>query len=157
MPGFDALYRQDITLFNRIVLATGEILWRPTVIEKVHLIVNKSNTWSSYGGSSTDTVTLHVRYTLNGGDAYVAGKKYYEPKEYRKAEYPADGITFAYGDSDVCDFFVEGKHDSEETIWDDAYDRNGFYNFMNKNFDNVFAIQSVSKYNLIPHFEIMAR
>ena len=158
MPGFDALYKQTVTMFNRIVLVSGEILWRPIVLEKVHLIVGKSDSWSSYGDSSMDTVTLHVRYTVENGEAYIGGRKYYEPKEFRRLGCPEDGITFAYGGSEVCDFFMEGVYeDTDAVLSDDAYERQGFYNYMNKMYDNVFAIQQVSKYNLIPHFEIMAR
>jgi len=157
MPGFDALYKQTVTLFNRIVLVTGEILWRPTVLEKVHLIIGKSDSWSSYGDSAMDTITLHVRYTVKDGKAYIGDKIYYEPKEFRRLNCPENGITFAYGGSEVCDFFMEGVFGNSMTFADDSYERLGFYNYMNKQYDNVFAIQQVSRFNLIPHFEIMAR
>ena len=156
MPGFDALYKQTVTLFNRITLATDEVVWRPTVLNGVHLIVNKASSWNSYGGSNTDTVTLNVRYLVKDGEAYISGKKYYEPKAFRRLGYPEDGITFCFGNNDDADFFIEGVYGDGEDIHDDAFERKGFYNYINKKYDNVFVVKSASKFNLIPHFEITA-
>ena len=72
MPGFDALYKQTITLFNRVKGQYGEeVLWYPTVIDKVHLIVDKSHSWNSYGGNASDNARLHIRYTLSRDDALI--------------------------------------------------------------------------------------
>ena len=40
---------------------------------------------------------------------------------------------------------------------DDDDFKGGFFNYMNKTYDEVFAITNVSKFNLIPHFEITAK
>ena len=168
MLGFDVLYKQTITLFNRVKGQYGEeVLWYPTVIDNVHLIVDKSHSWNSYGGNAVDNARLHIRYTPSGDDVLILcrdsggktqRKKWYEPKAWRHLEKQEDGITFAYGDSEVFDFFVEGAFDDFSIpISDDAFERKGFYNWMNSHHDNVFAVTSVSKYNLIPHFVIMAR
>lgn len=157
MLGFDVLYKQTITLFNRVTAYGDELLWYPTVIEGVHLIVDKSSAWNSYGGQATDNARVHVRYTVSGDDIIVAGKKWVEPKAYRRLERQDGFITFSYGDNDDFDFFIEGVYEGTAPIPDNLYERRGFYNFMNSTHDNVFAVKSVSKYNLIPHFEIMAR
>lgn len=62
-----------------------------------------------------------------------------------------DTITF----SDES-FFWEGEW-TGGTISDGDY-RNGFYQYMNENKDNVFKITSVGgPYTLIPHFEILGK
>lgn len=60
------------------------------------------------------------------------------------------GITFH--DGDLFDFFWEGEW--TETVNDEDYP-NGFFDYMKKNHDMVFAITSVARYSVIPHFEIM--
>lgn len=157
MPGFDAIYKQTVTLFNRIRDAyTEDVVWYPTVLHGVHLVVDKSSAWGMQGGRETDNVRLHVRYAVSGDSVLVGGKPWHEPKAWRKLAAPETAITFGYGDDDF-DFFIEGEFtDIPGPISDDQF-KNGFYNYMNANYDNVFAITSVSKYNLIPHFEIMAR
>jgi hypothetical protein len=159
MSAFDALYKQTVTVFNRVKGAYGEdTLWYPTVIEKCHLIVDKASTWSSNGGRTSDNARLHVRYTTDSGRIIVASKQWYEPKAWANLARREEGITFRHGDNDDFDFFMEGVFDDVPgPISDEQFDRKGFYNYMNKKYDNVFAITSVSKYNLIPHFEITAR
>ena len=73
---------------------------------------------------------------------------------FRSEGNPNENITFAFGND--FDFIYEGVYTWVGPIIDDAY-KSGFYNYMNKAYDNVFAISSCSKYNLIPHFEITAR
>jgi hypothetical protein len=163
MPGFDALYKQTVTVFNRVKDArTQKVLWYANVIENVHLIIDKSSSWSGQGTSSSDTARLHIRYSPSGNNAVVICKDgtkiWHEPKEWRRLEDKDNTITFAYGDAEVFDFFVEGAFtEYASPIDDDSFERKGFYNYMNSRYDNVFAISSVSKYNLIPHFVIMAR
>lgn len=159
MPNFDAIYKQTVTLFNRVKGSYGEeLLWYPTIIEGVHLIIDKSSAWNNYGGKASDNARLHIRYSVEDGNIMVAGKQWYEPKAWRRLEKPEKAITFAYGDNDDFDFFIEGAFDEfEEPISDDRYERKGFYGYMNERYDNIFAITSVSKFNLIPHFEITAR
>lgn len=158
MAGFDALYKQTVTLFNRVTKPDGEILWYPRVLTGVHLITDHSASWNSYGGQQGDNVRLHVRYTQKpNGAASVAGRTYVNRKEWKALKSFDSYITFGYGDNDDFDFFMEGKFSPLTAIKDSTYSRSGFYNYMNRNYENVFAITSVSKYNLIPHFEIMAR
>lgn len=153
MAGFDALYKQTITLFNHKM--TGDSMaWYPMVISNVHLIMDKSIIISSYGEQSQDNAQVHIMYTLKDGGAYVNGKRYMLPKEWERCGDIYENFTLNYGDD--FDFLVEGDYGSTDPIFDEGY-RNGFYNFMNKNYDNVFAISTVSKFNIIPHFEIGAR
>lgn len=153
MASFDDIYKQTITLFNRKTV-DGVTMWHPFVIDGVHLIMDKSIIISTYGEQSQDNARVHIRYTPTGSGALVNGKIYMLPKEWNRAGEPSENFTLGYGDN--FDFIMEGNYGSLDPIADSDY-RNGFYNYMNKNYDNVFAISTVSKFNLIPHFEIGAR
>ena len=176
MPGFDAIYKQTVTLFNRITADDDEDYFVPTVLKAVHLVVDHSQTWNMYGGQVADNVRLHVRYVPKGDKAMIGSKEYCEPKEWKVLKSFDDRITFRYGNDNDFDFFVKGEYEpdngstvqsitvggdsvtlSDGFIRDAFYERHGFYNHLNKVYDHVFAVTSVSQYNLIPHFEIMAR
>jgi len=159
MAGFDALYIHTVTLFNRVKGKYGEdALWYPTILEGVHLIVDKSSSWNNYGGQATDSARLHVRYKVENGIVMIGDKPWYEPKAWRRLANPERGITFAFGNNDDFDFFVAGAlTEFDGPVSDAMYERSGFYNQMNGYYDNVFAISSVAKYDLIRHFEITAR
>ena len=157
MPGFEALYKDTVTVFNRKTIG-DKVIWYPIVIPNVHLIMDRSMIISTYGEQSTDNARLHIRYNPRSGGAFVPTKKgeleYMLPKRYRREGDPDLNITFAFGED--FDFIVPGAYAGEYEIDDDSYSK-GFYNYMNKEYDEVFAITSVSKFNLIPHFEIGAR
>ena len=155
--GFDVLYKQTVTLFNRVKGQNDEVIWKPTVLHKVHLIQNKGAVWDNQGGRVQDNATLHVRYEISDGDIIVDGKRYYPPKKYQESFGSDDCFTFQYGNNNDFDFFVEGEVDVPGTVSESDYGRHGFYSYANKKYDNVYAITSVSKFNLIPHFEITAR
>ena len=158
MPGFDALYKQTVTLFNRVDV-NGVTYWYPSVIAGVHLIIDRAIIISTYGEQATDNARLHIQYEPSEDGAVVTladGSKrtYMTPKTFRASGDPDENITFSFGDN--FDFIMEGMYSEPGPINDEAY-KSGFFNYMNKNFDNVFAISSVSKFNLIPHFEIAAK
>lgn len=225
--GFEAIYKQTVTVFNR-VFSGNKIFWYPTVIERVHLVIDRSIMISTYGEQASDNAMLHIQYQPSGDGGIVGGKRYLTPKVYRNIGNPNSDITFAFGDD--FDFIMSGVY-SEDTIkssvksesitatvskdkwgksrlgetgtyelvytangWtyqgssvnltnlgvtvtgtpavndkiivkyttkdgpidDDDY-KSGFFNYMNKTHDEVFAITNVSKFNLLPHFEITAR
>lgn len=170
MNGFDAIYAQTVTIFNRIPGTAGEsTMWIPTVIDGVHLIASKASSWNSNGGSTSDNVQLHIRYSRQNGDCVIScnpelggygsnEKVWREPKAWKREHNPESEISFCYGDNDDFDFFIEGAvTEFTEPVPDDKYTRSGFYGYMNARYDNVFAITGVQKFNLIPHFEITAR
>ena len=148
------MYRDTITLFNRKPGTRGQgDTWYPTVIKNVDLRIDRAAILAKYGSQSQDNAVLHVRYKLDGAETMVAGKQWMPPKEWDKTE---DSITFASGNE--FDFFFKGEW--EEGIVTDAdprWNTEGFYNYMNRTRDYVFAITSVARYSLIPHFEIMGK
>ena len=153
MPGFDALYRQTITLFNRKEV-DGKTYWYPTVLEGVHLVLDQSIIISTYGEQAQDNAMVHIMYQKSGADAIVGGKVYMTPKVFRASGDPTFNITFGYGDN--FDFIMSGAYEDISPVDDTMY-KHGFFNHMNKLYDEVFAITRVAKFNLIPHFEITAR
>lgn len=153
MPGFDALYKQTVTVFNRFI-QDDEIFWYPHVLADVHWVVDQSIIISTYGEQSTDNAMLHVMYSPSGGSAYIGSLEYMTPKEFRKNGDPTKNITFSYGDE--FDFLMTGAYSGNGPIADKDY-KKGFFNYMNKEYDEVFAITKCAKFNLIPHFEVIAR
>ena len=158
--GFDVLYKQAVTVFNRVRWNNDEVLWYPTFIRGVHLIIDKSDSWDMNGGHAQDNARLHIRYRIENGKVMIGNKQYLEPKMWRNQMRPEEYITFGHGDAELFDFFMEGAFDLQlypAPISDALFERKGFYNYMNATYDNVFAITGVSKFNLIPHFEIAGR
>ncbi len=156
--GFEKIYTQTITLFNRKE-ENGEVVWYPTVIDGVHLTMDRSIIISTYGEQATDNAMLNIRYSKSGSGPLITvrggmSKVYKNPKEFRVSGDPAVEISFQMGDE--FDFVMEGVYEDGGPISDEDY-RNGFFNYMNRNYDNVFAISKVSRYDLIPHFGIAAR
>ena len=157
MPGFEALYKQTVTVFNRKIVGE-KTYWYAVVIPNVHLIVDRSIIISTYGEQAQDNAKLHIRYTPNGDGAIIAvsggTRSYMQPKAFKASGVGGENITFAFGDD--FDFIMEGVWSGDMVVDDDTYTK-GFFNYMNRAYDNVFAITNVSKFNLIPHFEIVAR
>ena len=155
--GLNVIYTQTITLFNRhheTVNGVEKLYWYPTVIPSVHLVANRAKIISMYGEMSTDNVLLHIRYLPSGADAVIEGKTYIKPIVYAATQDVSSYITFNMGDN--FDFFIEGEWDGEDRIDDDAY-QSGFFDYMNHNFDHVWAVTNCTQYFLLPHFELTGR
>lgn len=148
------MYNKTITLFNRYESIHGD-LWFSTVIREVDLNIDKASITAKYGAESQDNAILHIKYRRNSDGIYIEDKKYLPPKEWdRQLNDNLDKtITFTGGQS--FDFFIEGEY-TEEVIKDNDY-LDGFYDYINNRYDNVFAITSVAIYEVIPHFEIMGK
>lgn len=151
------MYESKITVFNRYVTKQGEY-WYAKVLSNVDLIVDKAAVNAVYGTESSDTAKLHIKYENNGEDVVIDGVyKYYPPKAWENLtnDRLEDAITFRSGKD--FDFFMEGEYIAENPIDDSEY-KDGFYNYINKEYDNVFAISSASNpYKVIKHFEIMGK
>lgn len=153
--GYDAVYDKTITLFNRYSSRLGDT-WYPTVIHNVQLIADKSAIIAQYGAESSDKALLHIRYETIDGVPVIAGKPYKTPKEWDRQTNDLLSQTLTFTDGQYFDFFMLGEYESEQPISDDEY-TDGFYNYINSNYDNVFAVTSVGLYSLIPHFEITGK
>lgn len=136
------MYKDTVTIFNRL-RRNGTDTWIPSVLSGVDLNVDSAAIRKAYGAESNDRAKLHIKYA---DGIIIGGKQYYLPDSWT-----GEGITFH--DGDLFDFFWEGVW-TGGNVHDEDY-RDGFFNFMKKNHDMVFAITSIARYSVIPHFEIM--
>lgn len=148
------MYSDTVTIFNRYESRLGD-MWYPTVLRGVNFMSDRSAIVQKYGEQSKDNAVVNVRYDNVNGKVFVVGKEYFPPKEWDRQtnDMLAETITFTPGEK--FDFFYLGEY-SEEPISDDDY-MEGFYDYMNSTFDGVYAITSVAKLDLIPHFEITGK
>ena len=133
------MYKDTITLFNRY---NGE--WIPTVLHNVDLNADRGAIMQTYGASSTDNAKLHLEVK----DGKVDNHPVLSPKEYA-----GEGITFRSGND--FDFFWHGVW--EAGVQNETDYPKGFYDYMRRMYDGVYAITSVAVYSVIPHYEILAK
>lgn len=151
------MYQDTITLFNRKPGDRGQPdIWYPTVIRGVNLIVDRAAILAKYGAESQDNAVLNIQYSLEDGAILIQcsedeKKPWMPPKEWDRTE---DSLTFASGTD--FDFFWQGEW-TGGIVSDEDYMDEGFYGYMNREHDYVFAISSVARYSVIPHFEIMGK
>lgn len=145
------MYNDTITLFNRYSSNAGDI-WFPTVLYNVDVNLDKAVAVSKFGENTTDKGQVHIKYQTKGGVPYVKAKRYVLPKEWENqlTDEQKNSITFTSGEE--FDFIYVGEY-PEALIKDDDYTK-GFFDYMKKTYDEVYAITSVAKYDVIPHFEI---
>ena len=146
------MHKDTITLFNRKPGERGQgDTWYPTIIKGVNLNIDRAAILEKYGSESQDNAMLFVSYMKDGANVIVAGKPWMPPKEWDRTE---DSVTFASGND--FDFFWKGEW-AGGIVTDTEYLDEGFYNYMNRTHDYVFAVSSVAMYSVIPHFEIMGK
>lgn len=152
------MYKNTVTLFNRYTTKDRKIVWYPTVLRGVNLNVDKASIIAKYGSNSQDNAVLNVKYHSGDDVVMVGDKKYLLPKAWKRQSEDAlsDMLTFTDGTQEF-DFFYAGEWESEEPIADSDYASSGFYSYMKKTYDEVFAITSVSKFSVIPHFEVVGK
>ena len=128
---------KTVTLFNRFYDGTKEC-WYPTLLSGVDLVVTKGINVSQGNKADADTAKLYV-------DDVVLQKRYLAPLVYARQEHPEEYMTFTEGK----DFFVEGDATSQDT------DKANFFEYMRKQYDNIFKVASVARYeDVLPHFEV---
>ena len=148
------MYSDTVTIFNRYESRLGD-MWYPTVLRGVNFMSDRSAIVQKYGEQSKDNAVVNVRYDNVNGKAFVDGKEYFQPKEWDRQTNDRLSKTITFTPGEKFDFFYLGEY-SEEPISDDDY-MEGFYDYMNSTFDGVYAITSVAKLDLIPHFEITGK
>ena len=152
------MYKDTITLFNRIKGATGDT-WRATVLHGVNLILDKAEMIAKYGETAADNAGLNVRlYPGNGAKWIVSGNTSYQyipPKEWQRLQDKTGFLTFTPGNA--FDFFWRGEWEGSSVIADENYGDMSFYDWMALNYDHVYAVNSYSELSVIPHLEITGR
>lgn len=149
------MYLDTVTLFNFYSSSLGD-MWYPTIIHNANLMIDKASIAAKYGAESKDNAILNIHYQTVDGQIMVADKPYFPPKEWERQTNDKLPETITFSDGDDSDFFMLGDYGSTEPILDDDY-KNGFYEYMEKNYDYVFSITAVAQYSTIPHFEIMGK
>lgn len=150
------MYDATVTLFCQYKDQRKNVTWYPTVLRNVNLNKDKAAIIAQYGAESQDNAVLNVRYTKSGGDIYVLNKIWLPPKEWDRQTNDLLSSSLTFTDGQDFDFFFEGEWPDENPIGDEDYGIDGFYNYMNRYYDYVFAITSVGgPYSVIKHFEIM--
>ena len=148
------MYKDTVTIFNRYVDSMGNTMWFPHVLTDVNINIDKAVINSKYGEESKDNAVLNVKFTVKYNKNKVGNLVYLNPKEWERQvndELP-NFITFKGGND--FDFFVVGNYDSEEFIEDE---KGTFFREIQQEYDYVFAVTSVAKYDLISHFEILGK
>lgn len=149
------MYLRTITLFNRLSTKTGD-LWYPTVIHEVDLITDKGALNARMGTDNQDNAKLHIHYLPMDGHVFIEGKEWLPPKEWAKLTDDIIGAYITFKSGKDFDFFMAGEY--PETVVDDNDYTEGFYDYINNQYDEVFSISSASNpYTVIPHFEILGR
>ena len=149
------MFSDVVTVFNHYKSRLGD-MWYPTVVRNANLLIDKAAIVAKYGAESKDNAILNIHYQIVDGQILIDGKPYIPPKEWERQtnDKLAESITFTSGTD--FDFFMLGEYHTTKPIADDDY-IDGFYNYVNDEYDFVFAITSVAKYTAIPHFEIMGK
>lgn len=150
------MYNDTITLFNRYESKLGDT-WYPSILHNTNLNMDKASIVAKYGSDSQDNAALNVQYALKDGQKMVGSKLWLPPKEWRKQtnDKLSEALTFS-SKANSFDFFIVGEWKNEEPIAEDDY-IDGFYEEMKLKYDYVFAITGSAFYDIIPHFEVMAK
>lgn len=148
------MYQDTITLFNRVPGGNAGDSFSPTIIRSVNLNIDRAAILAKYGPDSKDSAVLHIRYRNKEGEISIvcdskADKKWMSPKAWDRT---GETITF----NPDGDFFIQGEW-TGGIVSDADYGPDGFYSHMNRTHDYVFAVSSVARYSVIPHFEIMGK
>ncbi len=153
------MYDKTITVFNGYTSkTTGESYWYPHVLSGVDLITDHGAILKKYGPDSTDNAALHISYTPDGDKAMIqqsdgSAVPCMAPKAWAAQVNDDLPDTITFGPDD---FFWQGEW-TGGVVTDGDY-RDGFYQYMNSNRDNVYKITSVGgPYTVITHFEILGK
>lgn len=144
------MYNNTVTVFNRYRSKQLGTTWYPHVLRGCYFNADKGANIEKTGLENADSSKFHVPYYLKDGVEMVGDLKYLTPKKWD--EQPNDEylttITFLEG----VDFFMLGEY--PETPVNESEYTEGFFQYMNDTYDDVYRITTVGKYSVIPHFEI---
>ena len=136
------MYTDTVTLFNYSKTEHG-LYYYPTVLNDVDLQITKGSFVAKTGNESVDSCVLHVKHLFTN-------KTYTKPKEFASLLEKQNYYTF----SDK-DFFVQGEYNLD-IITDTDY-QGGFFNYMNKTYDDVYRVTKVDVFKLLPHLEVYGK
>ncbi len=137
--GLGLFYNDTVTLFNRFLDPdTGEERYYPTLLKQVNLVEKDSAAISKNGVTTSDSATLYFYEDYSD-------KQYVSPKCWEALSDKEKYLTF----KPTEDFFVRG----DQT--DVVFPASNMYEWMRDNFDSVYKITRIDKYeDILPHFEV---
>lgn len=141
------MYRDTVSVFTRKCVRNADV-WYCTVIANADFNADRGAIIAKYGDNSADNAKVHIKYA---DGEIIADKQYVTPKVYQGLADCANHITFQPGD-----IVMLGEWTGDAVIEDSSF-HSGFYELLNKTYDNVYRITSVAKYSVIPHFEVLAK
>ena len=137
----DVFFNRTVTVFNHCVdNLLGEETWYPTVLTDVRLLETKGANVHTSGIAEADAARLHIM-TDN------LPKPYLDPIAWSKTDDKTESFTLCQDK----DFFVVGNVSSVTPTTDN------FLKEMKSNYDGVYQITNVDKYDIIKHFEVGGR
>ena len=141
-----------ITVFNRYDAAANDVRYYATIIHGATLQVDKAASVSTSGLKDADSMWCSIPYENHVDHITVDGYLHLSPKEWASQVGDAreQSVTFDEG----RDILLDGAWDGPAVVNADEYDRVGFLGHLRSRFDGVYLINSVARYDLIPHFEL---
>ena len=132
---------KTVTVYNRHYDTLTETeIWIPTLLEKVNLVLTKGANISQSGVENSDSAKVFI-------DIEEQSKPYVKPKEWSNSALDMKKETFTF--QPETDFFVEGDTTGVPVLED------GFFEYMQKHFDNVFHVSTVDEYkDVMKHLEV---
>jgi hypothetical protein len=149
------MFDTTVTVFNRYYSKQlDKYTWYPHVIHNCYFNADKAANIEKTGLADADSATLHIPFSFEDGKTMIGDLEYMDPIKWEKQPNDTyrDIITFSEGK----DFFLIGEY-SDVAVPDTDYMTGGvlgFKDYMKRNFDHVYTINSAGKYSLIPHFEL---
>ena len=141
---------QDVvTVFNR-----RDGLWYPTVLEGVHIQRRAAVEEDRLGTRRADEVLVLAPYTVEEGRITVGGKEYLPPRQWRRAAAPEGAVTFTCGEA--FDILLLGRWEEDGPAEDSRWPE-GFYGWLDRERDGVYALAAVKRFDALPHFELTGR
>ena len=150
------MYNTTVTVFNLYrSKQLGTATWYPHVLSGCYFNADKAANVEKTGLENADSARLHIPYRVENRKVLLKGLeskdfKYLMPKEWddQTNDMYENTVTFTEGE----DFFLVGEF--PEIPIDDSVYRGGVFSYLNSTRDQVYRINTVGKYELIPHFEI---
>lgn len=145
------MFDNTLTLFNYD--GTNDV-WIKNVIYGVDYGYDDSTNSTTTGEVNAEQMVILIPSDRSGAIITAEdGEKQYLPRiAYQNETDKSDKITFQSG----TDFVYFGNFTGGVSLSDDDYD-SGMYDYMNKNYDNVYMVRGCSWHSLIPHFEVVVR
>lgn len=141
-----------VTVFNRYDASPTDARYYATVIDGVKLQVDKAAAVSTSGLKDADSMWCSIPYANKVDYIEINNIRHLSPREWaaQTGDEMERSITIAEG----RDILMEGVWDGPKVVNEADFGRAGFLGYLRNRYDGVYLINSASRYDLIPHFEL---